>query len=237
MANTARAFRAAFIHASTNHVFDGKNSQPYTEEDHIGPLNVYGHTILMREKQIQAVDGAYLILRTSRVYSLPGKGFINKMLGCSHKNTTLKIVSAHFSNSTQARALAYTASSVLVENRNGLLEKFREKRGMHHVAGSGQTSRYKWTKEILTNDHWRTERLFQTIEPVSSDEFPTPVTRTVFRRWIVLDLKRHSTSYCLTRNSRCRRPAGIIGRSGLCNEQDEQFRFRNARSIKIPSMG
>ena len=76
----------------------------------------------MGEKQIQEMGGAYLILRTSRVYSLPGKSFVNKVLGCSCKNTALKIVSAQLSNRTWTRALAYTTSSVLFETKNGLLE-------------------------------------------------------------------------------------------------------------------
>jgi dTDP-4-dehydrorhamnose reductase len=126
MADTARALKAGFIHYSTDYVLDGKNSQPHTERDHTSPLNVYGRTIRMGEKQIQDVGRAYLILRASRVYSLPGKSFVNKVLGCSPKKIAVKIVSAPLSNPTRTRALAYTTSSVSVENRNGLLEKFRK---------------------------------------------------------------------------------------------------------------
>jgi dTDP-4-dehydrorhamnose reductase len=125
-----------------------ENSQPHTERDPTSSLNVYGRTIRMGEKQIQDVGGAYLILRASRVYSLPGKSFENKVLGCLRKNTAVKIVSAPLSNPTRARARGYTTSSVSVENRNGVSEKFRENRGQYHVEGSGHTSRYQWTKEF-----------------------------------------------------------------------------------------
>jgi dTDP-4-dehydrorhamnose reductase len=190
----ANGIKAAFIHYSTDYVLDGKNSQPHTERDPTSPLNVYGRTIRMGEKQIQDVGGAYLIPRASRVYSLPGKSFENKVLGCSRKNTAIKIVSAPLSNPTRARALAYTTSSVSVENRNGLSEKFRENRGRYHVEGSGHTSRYKGTQEILTNEPWRTEPLFQTIEPVSSDEFPLPGTRPSFS---ALDCSRLEATFHL----------------------------------------
>jgi dTDP-4-dehydrorhamnose reductase len=169
----------------------------------------------MGEKQIQDVGGAYLILRASQVCSLPGKSFVNKVLGSSRKKIAVKIVSAPLSNPTRARALAYTASSVSVENRNGLLEKFRENRCQYHVEGSGHTSRYKGTKEILTNEPWRTEPLFQTVEPLSSDEFPTPVTSPSFS---ALDCSRLEATFHLKlpdQKQSLRTPGGIISRSGL----------------------
>ena len=180
LAELSRRMGAVFIHYSTDYVFDGKLERPYNESDPVNPLNMYGRSKHQGEENIKQAGDAYLIFRTSWVYSLRGNSFVNKVLGWSRKNTTLKIVSDQISNPTWARALAETTNSALVENSIDLLERTREKRGMYHLAGSGYTSRYEWAKHILANDPNQAEQLVQAIEPVSSDEFPTPALRPLF---------------------------------------------------------
>ena len=80
LAEEARQLNAAFIHYSTDYVFDGTKGEPYTEEDEPNPINVYGETKLAGERVIQDVGGAYLIFRTSWVYSLRRPCFVTKVL-------------------------------------------------------------------------------------------------------------------------------------------------------------
>src|SRR5665647_3593146 len=68
LAEEAKALGATLVHYSTDYVFDGTKKEPYTEEDEPNPINVYGKTKLAGEQAIQAVDGNYLIFRTSWVY-------------------------------------------------------------------------------------------------------------------------------------------------------------------------
>ena len=180
IAETARKINAAFIHYSTDYVFDGKNNTPYTENDPTNPLNVYGKSKLTGEENIKQTGEAYLILRTSWVYSLQGNSFVNKVLGWSRKNKTLKIVSDQISSPTWARALADTTTQVITTHKANLSDILKERRGIYHLTGSGYASRYEWAKQILANDPSRTEQLVQTIEPVPSEEFPTPATRPHF---------------------------------------------------------
>ncbi len=180
MAEAARKLNAVFIHYSTDYVFDGKNNIPYTETDPAKPLNVYGKSKLMGEENIKQAGDAYLILRTSWVYSLRGNSFVNKVLGWSRKNKTLKIVSDQISSPTWARMLAQTTTEAIATSQINLLDHIRERRDIYHLAGSGYTSRYEWAKQILTYDSKPTEQLVQTIEPVSSLEFPTPAVRPLF---------------------------------------------------------
>src|SRR3990170_3697309 len=70
MAELARELNAVFIHVSTDYVFDGTLGRPYVETDTPNPLNVYGKSKLSGEQAIQKAGGAYLILRTSWVYTL-----------------------------------------------------------------------------------------------------------------------------------------------------------------------
>ena len=80
VAEVANKRKIPFIHYSTDFIFNGTKGTPYTEEDTPDPINVYGQTKLEGELAIQQVGGAYLILRTSWVYSLRKGGFVNKVL-------------------------------------------------------------------------------------------------------------------------------------------------------------
>jgi dTDP-4-dehydrorhamnose reductase len=79
---------AVFIHYSTDYVFDGKLERPYTESDPVNPVNMYGKSKHQGEENIKQAGDAYLIFRTSWVYSLRGNSFVNKVLGWSRKNTS-----------------------------------------------------------------------------------------------------------------------------------------------------
>ena len=194
MAQTARQIGAAFIHYSTDYVFDGKAGQPYTEQAATNPLNVYGSSKLLGEAHIQQTGDAYLILRTSWVYSLRGNSFVNKVLGWSRKNKSLKIVSDQIGCPTWARMLAELTCQAVFDNGGDLLNTLRARRGIYHLAGSGYTSRFEWAKQILANDPKPTEQLVQTLEPVSSLEFPTPALRPLFS---ALNCEKFATTFSL----------------------------------------
>ncbi|HET9909007.1 MAG TPA: dTDP-4-dehydrorhamnose reductase [Anaerolineales bacterium] len=180
MAEMARKLNAVFIHYSTDYVFDGNNTIPYKETDPANPLSVYGQSKLNGEQNVQQAGDAYLILRTSWVYSLRGNSFVNKVLGWARKNETLKIVSDQISSPTWARMLAEITSLVIAPSKAVLFDSIRERRGLYHLAGSGYTSRYEWAKQILANDQNLEEQLTHTLEPGLTSDFPTPATRPLF---------------------------------------------------------
>lgn len=192
MAEWARKNNALLIHYSTDYVFDGRKGSPYVESDPANPLNVYGKSKLAGEENIKQAGEAYLILRTSWVYSVGGMGFVSKALEWARKNETLKIVSDQISNPTWARELAGATFSVISSHRDNLQDVMKERRGLYHLAGSGYASRYEWTKEILANDSHRTEQLVRSIEPVPSNAFPTPAVRPLFS---ALDCSRFKRTF------------------------------------------
>jgi len=194
MAEAARKQDAVFIQYSTDYVFDGKKDIPYTENDPTHPLNTYGRSKLMGEENIKQAGEAYLILRTSWVYSLRGNSFVNKVLGWARKNENLKVVSDQISGPTWARMLAGITSLMLAQNNANLLEIIRERRSVYHLAGAGYTSRYEWAKEILVNDPNRTEQIVRDLEPARSDDFPTTAVRPLFS---ALDCTRFEDTFGL----------------------------------------
>ena len=180
MAEWARKSGAVLIHYSTDYVFDGRKGSPYIESDPANPLNVYGKSKLAGEENIKQAGDAYLILRTSWVYSVGGTGFVNKVLEWARKNEKLKIVSDQISNPTWARELAKATFNLVSAHRGNLQDVMKERRGLYHLAGGGFASRFEWTRQILANDPKRTEQLVRSIESVSSDAFPTPAARPSF---------------------------------------------------------
>lgn len=180
MAEMARKLDSVFIHYSTDYVFDGHSTIPYKENDPTNPLSVYGRSKLRGEQNIQQAGDAFLIFRTSWIYSLRGNSFVNKVLGWARKNETLKIVSDQISSPTWARILAEITGFTIARNKPDLSQTIRERRGIYHLAGSGYTSRYEWAKKILSNDPNREEQLVHTLEAGLTSDFPTPATRPLF---------------------------------------------------------
>lgn len=180
MAEAARKNGAVFIHYSTDYVFDGTSSIPYTELHPTNPLNIYGKSKLMGEENIKQAGDACLILRTSWVYSLRGNSFVNKVLNWARKNKTLTVVSDQIGNPTWARMLAGITSLLLARNSANFLDIIRERRGIYHLAGSGFTSRYEWAKHILANDPKLSEQVVLSLETALSEDFPTPAKRPLF---------------------------------------------------------
>jgi dTDP-4-dehydrorhamnose reductase len=155
---------------------------------------MYGKSKLAGEKNIEQADGAYLILRTSWVYSLRGNSFVNKVLGWARKNETLKVVSDQISSPTWARTLAEITAMMIAQNHENLFEKITEKRGTYHLAGSGYASRLEWAKEILANDTRPAEQVVKNLLPAASHEFPTPANRPLYS---VLDCSKFEGAFNL----------------------------------------
>jgi dTDP-4-dehydrorhamnose reductase len=194
MAEASRSLGAVLVHFSTDYVFDGWGNTPYTEHDVTHPLNEYGKSKLMGEENIKQAGDAYLILRTSWVYSLRGNSFVNKVLGWARKNSTLRIVDDQVSSPTWARMLAEMTSLLIAQNRDNLHDRIHEQCGIYHVAGSGYTSRYEWAKQILANDPHGSEQTVQALEAGRSEDFPTPATRPLFS---ALDCTRFEDTFGL----------------------------------------
>lgn len=175
MAEAAKKIQAVFIHYSTDYVFDGAKGAAYAEEDATNPLNVYGQSKLKGEQAIGQVGGAYLILRTSWVYSLRGDGFVSKVLKWARNQNTLQIVSDQIGSPTWARALATVTQQALEQTRANLFEYFYTNHGTYHLGGEGSVSRFDFAKEILRLT--TTGKLGVELKPALTSDFPTPAIR------------------------------------------------------------
>ena len=106
MAEMAAAGGAWFIHYSTDYVFDGECSTPYTEDMTRQPINVYGTTKSRGEDAVTKATTRYLIIRTSWVYSNRGRNFLNTVLRLANERRELRIVNDQTGTPTYSRTLS-----------------------------------------------------------------------------------------------------------------------------------
>jgi dTDP-4-dehydrorhamnose reductase len=177
LAEEAKKRGAALIHYSTDYVFDGTKGEPYTEEDQPNPLSVYGETKLAGENAVQTIDGAYLIFRTSWVYSLRRPCFVTKVLQWARENETLRIVDDQIRTPNWARTLAEATAQIIAQGRRQPVDYITEKRGLYHLTDGGSCSRYKWAKAILQFDPKYEEQEITEVLPAKSKDFPTAANR------------------------------------------------------------
>jgi dTDP-4-dehydrorhamnose reductase len=171
LAEEAKRLGGALIHYSTDYVFDGTKGEPYTEEDQPNPINVYGETKLAGERAVQQVGGAYLIFRTSWVYSLRRPCFVTKVLQWAREQETLRIVDDQISSPTWARTLAEATAQIIAQGRGTPVDYIQEKSGLYHLAGGGSCSRYEWAKAVINKFYDPQKFIVKKIEIAKSNDF------------------------------------------------------------------
>lgn len=96
---------AKMIHVSTDYVFEGNGTRPYTEFDEPNPVSAYGKTKLEGENFVKAFADKYFILRTAWLYG-EGKNFVKTMLCLAETHDEVSVVSDQLGSPTSAVELA-----------------------------------------------------------------------------------------------------------------------------------
>lgn len=135
----AKILDIPMIYISTDYVFDGTKDGEYTENDETNPINIYGESKLAGEKYVQEILDKYYIVRTSWVFNINGKNFIETMLRLSKANNQLSIVNDQIGSPTYTKDL----SRLLVD----MLET--SKYGLYHATNEGYCSWYEFADTIF----------------------------------------------------------------------------------------
>lgn len=178
LAEEARRLNAAIIHYSTDYVFDGNKTTPYTEEDEPNPINVYGRTKLEGERAIQATGVPHLILRTSWVYGIRGKNFLLTILKLAKERKELKIVDDQIGAPTWSRMIAEVTAQILAKVYSSFgSDSFllKECEGIYNLSASGKTSWFGFADAFLA----RLKASYNAIKlsPISNSEYFTLASR------------------------------------------------------------
>ena len=96
---------AKMIHVSTDYVFEGNGTRPYTEFDAPNPVSAYGKTKLEGENFVKEFAKKHFILRTAWLYG-DGKNFVKTMLALAENHDELNVVCDQVGTPTSAVELA-----------------------------------------------------------------------------------------------------------------------------------
>jgi len=102
MAEAARTKNVRLIHFSTDYVFDGAKTAPYTEADPPNPLGWYGKTKLDGELAVLADDPRHLVVRVSWVFGPDKPAFIDALIERARTNTRVEAIADKISSPTFA---------------------------------------------------------------------------------------------------------------------------------------
>ena len=80
VAKTATAVGARCTYIGTDFIFDGQKDSPYVEEDAPNPNGVYAKSKLAGELYVQQQADRFLIVRTSWLFGLHGRNFVEAIL-------------------------------------------------------------------------------------------------------------------------------------------------------------
>ncbi len=174
MAEEAGRLGIPMVHFSTDYVFDGTQTDAYSETDVTHPQNVYGKTKLAGELAVTATGIPHLIFRTSWVYGMRGRNFLLTMQRLARERESLQVVDDQFGAPTWSRSIAEaTASSITrwLENADR-----KESSGVYHLSCGGRTSWHGFTAAILSQMRKSGETV-ATLNAISAAAYPTPAMR------------------------------------------------------------
>ena len=164
VAFACKACGARLIAISTDYVFSGDGTRPWTESDAPAPRTVYGKSKLAGERAVLEVLPDAVILRIAWLYGAGGPSFIHTMakLG-AQEGTPLKVVDDQRGNPTSTDAVAEALAFLLAHP---------EIRGVVHGTCEGVCSWYELTVELF-----RLLGLKRSVVPCTTAEFPRPAPR------------------------------------------------------------
>ncbi len=179
LAQLAAQRGACLVHYSTDYVFDGSGTRPWTEDDPTGPLSVYGRTKLAGEHAIRASGVRHLIFRTSWVYASRGGNFARTMLRLGAERETLRVIDDQIGAPTGADLIADVTAHAL---RQALA---RGVTGTFHLAPAGQTSWHGYAQFVFDAARRLKPDLplkVQAVEAIPTTAYQTPAQRPLNSR-------------------------------------------------------
>ena len=166
MARACAARDIAFVHLSTDYVFDGTGEAPWQVGDRVAPLNAYGRTKLAGEQGIVAAGGRHAILRTSWVVSAHGANFVKTMLRLAQTRDSLAVVNDQIGGPTPAADIAATLLRIAAPLGAG------QGGGIYHYGGTPWVSWQEFAIEIFA----QAQREVM-VTGIASDAYPTAAAR------------------------------------------------------------
>ena len=172
MASACSDLDIPLVHISTDYVFDGTGTKPWSVTDTPNPQNAYARSKLKGEQAIKAFGCVHAILRTSWVVSAHGNNFVKTLRRLSKTRDRINVVDDQIGGPTCARDIAQTCLSIAEQ-----LIQDPKKSGIYHYSGQPNVSWYQFANAIFEQMDCKT-----IARPIPTTEYPTPASRPLNNR-------------------------------------------------------
>lgn len=174
LAEACAEFNIPIFHISTDYVFDGTKNEPYTEEDPVNPVSVYGESKEAGEQALMSRLDRYIILRTSWVFGVDGGNFVKTITRLACDREELPVVSDQFGGPTSASSIARVLITFADRHSSGGTIKW----GVYHFCQHPFVSWHAFALKIanIITELYPTKRIAK-ISPISGDKFPAAAQR------------------------------------------------------------
>jgi dTDP-4-dehydrorhamnose reductase len=193
VAHACKGLNACLIHVSTDYVFDGTATKPYSEDDKTNPQGIYGESKLNGELEIKRAGCNHIIIRTAWVFSEYGNNFLRTMLRLGADRDELSIVGDQVGCPTYAQDIAKAIVSMLSS-----LSSKRSASGIYHYCGDQPCSWYDFAQAIFLEAKAFGLKTPSRINSIKTTEYPTSAFRPAYS---VLDCSKIQTAFGMVRSN------------------------------------
>jgi len=175
IARVAKINGARLIHLSTDYVFNGQRSTPYTEEDATNPIGIYGLTKRDGEIKLLEENEKSYIIRTAWLYGKYGNNFVHSMLRLMKEQESVSVINNQRGSPTWTRILAETIIKLIQSTAEGKTIPY----GIYHYTNEGEITWFDFAKEIHAQAY-AFGILAKACKIVPCSDFPAKVKRPAY---------------------------------------------------------
>ena len=139
--------KSSLVHFSTDYVFDGEATRPYSEEDQTNPLNAYGRSKLLGDHYIVENADQYLIFRLAWVYDHAGTNFPKKIMQAAKVKDQLTVVEDQIGTPTSADFIAKTLHQLIIAEDADINQKYNN---LYNLVPNGAASWFEFAVRLLS---------------------------------------------------------------------------------------
>jgi dTDP-4-dehydrorhamnose reductase len=168
---------AKLVHYSTDYVFNGLATSPYSVDAPHDPVNAYGRSKAHGERTMIDSGHPHLLVRTSWLYAPWANNFIRTMVRLSKERPEIRVVDDQRGRPTSSEGLARATYGLMLAGAaaSGL-------DGVFHVTDGGECTWYELAKHVVS-----TVNASCRVVPCTTAEFLRPAKRPAYS---VLDLSK-----------------------------------------------
>lgn len=177
LAQATREAGLPLVQVSTDYVFDGSASEPYSEHAPTAPLGVYGASKRAGELAVLAANPRAIVLRTAWVLSVHRTNFLKTMLRLAAESDGLSVVDDQIGCPTSARDIAMALATIM-ERLTGAraTEGRKEPHGIYHFVNGGEASWADLATYVMECSRARGGPHAH-VRRTTTDHYPTPARR------------------------------------------------------------